>query len=38
MSNQNAQNEKETEARIHEILIAFARDFQAFIKSSNSDS
>lgn len=33
MSNQNAQNEKETEARIHEILIAFARDFQAFIKS-----
>lgn len=33
MSNQNTQNEKETEARIHEILIAFARDFQAFIKS-----
>ena len=33
MSNQNAQSEKETEARIHEILIAFAKDFQEFIRN-----
>lgn len=32
MSNQDTQNEKETEARINEILIAFAQDFQDFIK------
>ena len=32
MSNQDTQNEKEIEARIHEILIAFAQDFQDFIK------
>lgn len=34
MSNQDTQNEKETEARINEILIAFAQDFQDFIKGS----
>lgn len=33
MSNSNHQNEKETEARIHEILIAFAKDFQEFIRN-----
>jgi len=33
MSNSNHQSEKETEARIHEILIAFAKDFQEFIRN-----
>lgn len=33
MSNQDTQNEKEIEARIHEILIAFAKDFQEFIRN-----